>query len=177
MELSLEPFELAPLIDAVVVTMRSNVEKNGNRLHVSYPKTLGAVVADPVKTRQVLINLLGNAGKFTTNGDVWLEVERNMERGTNWIQFVVRDNGIGITSEQMPRLFKPFSQADGSTTRKHGGTGLGLVISRRVCEMMGGTITATSTPGKLTTFTMRLPVDARVQASGFVLDDAAAVSL
>ncbi len=170
--LTIEPFALAETIESVVSTVRSTIEKNGNRFHVRYPEHAGGMVADPVKIRQILINLLSNAGKFTTTGDVWLEVTRDGDHDSGWVQFVVRDTGIGIEPEQLPRLFQPFTQADPSTTRKYGGTGLGLVISRRFCDMMGGSIAVESRPGEGSTFTARLParVSAPAPVAGAVAD-------
>jgi CheY-like chemotaxis protein len=113
--------------------------------------------ADLTKVRQILFNLLSNASKFTERGAVRLEVARAREGGADLLRFRVSDTGIGMTPEQMGKLFRPFTQADASTTRKYGGTGLGLTISKRFCEMMGGEITVSSEPGKGTTFEVRLP--------------------
>ncbi len=157
MELSLEAFDVADAIEAVAVTTRGLIEKNGNRLHLNCPRNIGSMVGDKVKVQQILINLLGNAGKFTSNGDVWLDVEREGESDNQWFRVVVRDTGIGIAPEQMPSLFSAFSQGDASTRRKYGGTGLGLVISRRFCTMMGGELSVDSKPRQGATFTVRLP--------------------
>jgi signal transduction histidine kinase/DNA-binding response OmpR family regulator len=159
MELSYERFELAPLVDQLVSTVRPLVEQNGNRLTVDVRDGAREMVADPMRVRQVLLNLLSNATKFTKNGTVSLTVTRAEERGAAWIDFAVRDTGIGMSEEQLGRLFQAFVQADSSTTRQYGGTGLGLAISQRFAVMMGGRIDVASTPGKGTTFTVRLPAD------------------
>jgi PAS domain S-box-containing protein len=157
MQLGLEEFSVAELVQAVATTARGIVEKNGNTFHVRSAPELGGMVADPVKLRQVLLNLLSNAGKFTSSGNVWLDVTRVERVEGARLQFVIKDTGIGIQPEHLPNLFKAFTQAEASTTRKFGGTGLGLVISRRFCEMMGGEIRVDSRPSQGTTFTVLLP--------------------
>ena len=147
------PIDLAGLVADVAQTARGLVEKNGNVLVVETDDPLGPMVGDQVKTRQVLLNLLGNAAKFTTGGTVTLTVRR----GADGFCFTVRDTGIGISSEQQGRLFRAFVQADSSTTRQYGGTGLGLVITQRLCDAMGGTVTVTSVLGMGSTFTVCLP--------------------
>ena len=126
------------------------------------------VVADHIRVRQVLFNLLSNASKFTSSGKVVLTVRRERVDGADWMVFAVRDSGIGMTEEQISKLFRPFTQADSSTTRKYGGTGLGLAISRAFCSMMGGDIAVQSVWGEGSTFTVRLPTTldpAAVQAA------------
>ena len=118
--------------------------------------------ADPLRIRQVLFNLLSNAGKFTANGTVSLDVSRIRDNGGDWMHFKIADTGIGMTEEQSARLFQDFAQVDASTTRKYGGTGLGLAISRRFSEMMGGDIAVASRPGVGSVFTFRVP--ARIEA-------------
>jgi CheY-like chemotaxis protein/anti-sigma regulatory factor (Ser/Thr protein kinase) len=113
--------------------------------------------ADQTRVRQVLLNLMSNAAKFTENGRVTLDVERAEVNGAPWMRFRVIDTGIGLSPEQLAKLFKAFAQADTSTTRKYGGTGLGLVISRQLCQMMGGEVTVESDPGRGSVFTMLLP--------------------
>jgi PAS domain S-box-containing protein len=155
MELYLETFELRPLVDDVATTVRPLVEKRGNRLVVDAPPAgeLGTMHGDKTRLRQVLLNLLSNASKFTEAGAITLRIVREASD----LVFQVRDTGIGMTPEQLGRLFEAFSQADASISSKYGGTGLGLTISRRFCQMMGGDITAESTPGTGSTFTVRLP--------------------
>jgi signal transduction histidine kinase len=157
MTMAAEEFSVANLVETVAVTARGLVEKNGNRFEVECPAETGTMVADQVKTRQILLNLLSNAGKFTTDGIITLAVTRSFGADDAWLEFSVTDTGIGISEEQQARLFQAFSQGDASTTRRFGGTGLGLVISRRFCDMMGGTIRATSQPGQGSRFVVRLP--------------------
>lgn len=152
-----ENFKVSHLVDEVANTILPLVEKNTNRLEVICPDNPGTMWADMTKVRQVLYNLLSNACKFTDKGLIKLEVRREVIESADWITFKVRDTGIGISPETMKKLFNEFTQADASTTRKYGGTGLGLVISQRFCQMMGGQITAESEPGKGSTFTIHLP--------------------
>jgi signal transduction histidine kinase len=160
MPLCLERFEVSALLEAVAATTRGVVEKNGNRLQVRCAADAGAMLSDEVKIRQVLINLLSNAGKFTRDGEVWLEASREAGDGGEWVRFLVRDTGAGIPADRLPLLFQPFSQGDPSTTRKYGGTGLGLAISRRFCLMVGGDISVRSRTGEGTEFSVRLPAAA-----------------
>lgn len=161
-----ETFELATLINNVVLTVKPLVEKNANVLEVNFHGELGIMYTDQTKLRQVLYNLLSNAAKFTTNGKVALMVKKEMLdlHGTDapgMITFSVQDTGIGMSSHQQQQLFQPFSQGDASTTKKYGGTGLGLAISRHFCHMMGGEIFVRSEPGVGSIFTVRLPLIAR----------------
>ena len=157
MTLYLETFAVQRLVDDVVAVIRPAVQKNGNTLTVEVPANAGEMRADLTKVRQTLFNLLSNASKFTHNGNVRLRVERQSELEGDRLVFAVTDSGIGISPEQQQKLFQAFTQADDSTTRKYGGTGLGLVISRRFSQMMGGDITVQSTLGKGSTFTLTLP--------------------
>ncbi|MBW4478964.1 MAG: HAMP domain-containing protein [Tolypothrix brevis GSE-NOS-MK-07-07A] len=158
-----ETFEIATLINNVVSTVKPAVEKNGNTLELDYDRELGTMYADQTRVRQVLLNLLSNAAKFTTNGKVTLGIKRDKEyllpyAPLGMITFTVADTGIGMTESQQGQLFKPFIQGDTSTTKKYGGTGLGLAISRHFCLMMGGEITVKSEPGVGTLFLVRLPL-------------------
>jgi signal transduction histidine kinase len=157
MELNLETFALAPLIDGVVKTIEPLAAKNGNRVAVHCDAAIGMVRADQMRLRQALLNLMSNANKFTEKGTVTIAARQGQENSRDWITIAVADTGIGMTAEQMGKLFQEFSQADASTTRKYGGTGLGLAISKRFCQMMGGDITVESEPGKGSVFTVRLP--------------------
>ena len=157
MELHLEDFDLTAAIDAVASTVAPLIEKNGNVLALALEPEMGIIHADVTRVRQVLFNLLSNASKFTERGTVTLAGARRTEGHVDWIELTVRDTGIGMTPEQLGRLFNAFAQAEASTAKKYGGTGLGLVISRMFCEMMGGTITVTSEAGVGTTFTVRIP--------------------
>ena len=157
MELFLETFEVDAMARDVAATVAPLIQKNSNELELNLPCDLGVMYADLTKVRQVLFNLLSNASKFTDHGKIRLEARCEEESGVPLTVFRVTDTGIGMTPEQLDKLFQPFTQADASTTRKYGGTGLGLAISRRFCQIMGGDITATSEPGKGSTFVVRLP--------------------
>ena len=158
LELFVESFDVGETVREVTTTVRPLVEKNANRLDVRGADGLGTMRSDLVKVRQALLNLLSNACKFTDHGTVTLTAgrERNGD-GAEWLVFAVSDTGIGMTPEQMGKLFEAFSQADASTARRYGGTGLGLAITRRFCRMMGGDVVVASEPGKGSTFTVRLP--------------------
>jgi signal transduction histidine kinase len=157
MELNLETFALPPLIDDVVKTIEPLAAKNGNQVAVHCDAALGIMHADQMRLRQALLNLMSNANKFTEKGIVTIAAHQEQENGRDWITLSVADTGIGMTPEQMDKLFQEFSQASSTTASKYGGTGLGLVISRRFCQMMGGDITVASEPGKGSVFTVRLP--------------------
>jgi signal transduction histidine kinase len=155
MELYLESFSINGLIDDVTAVIQPLVDRQGNSLQVLCPREAGMMRADLTKLRQSLFNLLSNACKFTEQGVITLAVER---RG-DWQHFSVRDTGIGMSAGQLAKLFQPFTQADSSTTRQYGGTGLGLTITQHFCAMMGGEVSVASEPGKGTTFTLKLPAD------------------
>ena len=163
MDLFLESFGISRVIEDVVSTIRPLVEKNANTLQVHCAADLGTMHADLTKVRQSLFNLLSNACKFTENGTITLEASRELIGGVDWIKFSVSDTGIGMAPDQMEKLFQPFVQGDASTSRKFGGTGLGMTITHRFCQMMGGEISAASEPGRGTTFTIRLPARVKVQ--------------
>ncbi|PWT91162.1 MAG: hybrid sensor histidine kinase/response regulator [Acidobacteria bacterium] len=157
MELILETFDLADLIQDIATTVRPLVEKKTNMLEVILAPDLAMMHADIMRVRQILFNLLSNASKFTERGKIELDVFRKKRDGIAYIFFRVTDTGIGMNEEQLGKLFQAFTQADASTTRKYGGTGLGLVISRRLAQMMGGDISVESQLGKGATFTVNLP--------------------
>jgi signal transduction histidine kinase/CheY-like chemotaxis protein len=159
MEVHLETFEVSPMLQEVVSTITPLVTKSDNRLEVRRAEGLGTLHADLTKVRQALFNLLSNACKFTSGGIITLAVVRDKVDGADWLRFAVSDTGVGISPEQMKKLFQAFSQADSSTSKKYGGTGLGLLLSRRFCQTMGGDITVESTPGVGSTFTIHLPAD------------------
>jgi two-component system, NtrC family, sensor kinase len=165
LELAPESVNLAPLIEDVVGTARQLAEQNKNRLVVEAPENLGALTVDPMRLRQILLNLLSNACKFTKEGEVKLRA-RKLVDGQNWIEFAVADSGIGMTPEQQAKLFEEFTQADSTTARRYGGTGLGLAITRKLARMMGGDVTVTSELGKGSVFTVRLPGNANIVATG-----------
>ncbi|MGH8058212.1 MAG: response regulator, partial [Candidatus Entotheonellia bacterium] len=159
MDLYLERFDIVAMIQDVATTVRPLVAQNANTLQIHCPNDLGTLRADLTKVRQSLFNLLSNASKFTQQGTISLDVARETVDGVECVIFRVRDTGIGMTPEQMGKLFQPFTQADTSTTRQYGGTGLGLTITRRFCQMMGGDIAVESELRKGTTFTIRLPAE------------------
>lgn len=152
-----EELDVAALVGELGKTTQSIADKNRNRLIVDCPADIGAMRADSTRLRQVLLNLLSNACKFTEDGEIRLTAAREADGSTGWLVFTVADTGIGMTAEQVARLFQEFSQADSSTTRKYGGSGLGLAISQRLCRAMGGEVTVASMPGRGAAFTVRLP--------------------
>jgi signal transduction histidine kinase len=156
LELNPQTVQLAPLIDEVVGTARPLAEQNKNRLTVEGQDDLGVLTVDPMRLRQILLNLLSNACKFTKDGEVGLRGCR-ASGGGEWIELSIADTGIGMTPEQQAKLFEEFSQADATTAQRFGGTGLGLAITRKLARMMGGDVTVKSQPGKGSTFTLRLP--------------------
>ncbi len=158
MTMFLEAFDVSSLVDEVESIVRPMVEKNRNAFVIACPADVGTMYADVVKTKQVLFNLLSNAAKFTEDGTIALAVQRSGSGVGATVTFAVSDSGIGLTDDQIGRLFEAFAQADVSTNRKYGGTGLGLALSRQFCLMMGGDITVTSVPGRGSTFTVTLPV-------------------
>ena len=170
--LHLEEFKISMMIQDLGTTVAPLIEKNNNKLEISVQENIGTMRGDIKRLRQVLLNLLSNAAKFTENGTISIEASRE---NVDWIIFRVSDTGIGMTDEQKSKVFQAFTQADTSATRKFGGAGLGLVISKRFCRMMGGTITFESEPGKGSSFCIRLPavpVDVK-KDSGFDLADLA----
>ncbi|MBD2500500.1 sensor histidine kinase [Anabaena azotica] len=158
-----EVFEIGTLINNVVLTVKPAIEKNGNILEIYCDQNLGKMYADQTRMRQVLLNLLSNAAKFTTNGRIILTVkidkqDPSLQAPLGVITFTVKDTGIGMSLAQQQQLFQPFTQGDTSTTKKYGGTGLGLAISRHFCHMMGGEILVNSQLGVGSTFTVYLPL-------------------
>jgi signal transduction histidine kinase/ActR/RegA family two-component response regulator len=157
MVLTPETFDVTHMVHEVIATIQPLVVHSGNHLTLRVAADVGTLYADETKVRQSLWNLLSNACKFTSHGHITLDVRRESVAAHPWLLCRVQDTGIGMTPEQMDSLFQEFTQADVSTTRKYGGTGLGLAISQRLCRLMGGEITVTSTLGQGSTFTMRLP--------------------
>ena len=157
MTIFMETFDGPELVREVAATASPLAAQNGNTLNVRIGDGFGMIRADQTKVRQVLLNLLSNACKFTQHGTVTLDADVNRLDKLDWIVFRVCDTGIGMTPDQMAHLFEHFRQADASTTRKYGGTGLGLAISRTFCRMMGGDIAVVTEPGKGTTFRVELP--------------------
>ncbi len=155
MELSPETFDVAGLIEDLTKTAEPLARKNQNKVRVECSSDVGEIHADLTRFRQSLLNLVSNACKFTKDGLITLQAARSAD---GWLQVSVTDTGIGIASEQIEKLFQPFTQADASTTRKYGGTGLGLALSRKFCQLMGGDISVESRAGVGSTFTIHIPV-------------------
>ena len=163
-DIAVQTFDLRTFVEEVAETCRSLVLNNGNQFPIVYGSDLGSVVCDPRRLRQVLFNLLSNAGKFTKRASVTLSVSR--EQGDAGVfRISVRDSGIGIASDTLHKLFKDFNQVDAATAGRFGGTGLGLAVSQSLCRMMGGEITVESEFGKGSCFTVTLPADPSVQAT------------
>jgi signal transduction histidine kinase len=159
MALVLETFDVNAMVDELVDTVGPLVYKNGNTFTVQTDGAIGEIFGDLTKTRQVLLNLLSNAGKFTRDGAITLDIRRSItDEGVACVEFALTDTGVGMTPEQSRKVFDPFTQADVTTTRKYGGTGLGLAIVSRFCDLMGGTVSVDSRPGEGSRFTVRLPV-------------------
>lgn len=165
MGLQLETFAVAPMINDIESTIQAAVAKNKNTLQVLVSDNAGEMRADATKVRQILLNLLSNACKFTDHGAIVLSVNRSTSNGLDWLQFQVKDSGIGITGDQQKTLFKEFSQADASISGTYGGTGLGLAITDKFVQMMGGHISLDSQAGVGSTFTIRIPAEVRLSAA------------
>jgi signal transduction histidine kinase/DNA-binding response OmpR family regulator len=166
MELHTEEFNFPVLIEDVIATAQPLVSRNGNSLVLERDCDLTYVYSDSTKLRQVLLNLISNASKFTDHGKITISISSCQQEGEDWFDINITDTGIGMTSEQLSRVFEPFSQADTSTTRRYGGTGLGLTITKRFCEMLGGDIHASSEPGVGSTFAIHLPARIPAQNAG-----------
>lgn len=157
MFLEITDFDLEPVIQEVGKTVLPLAEKNENTVNLDCPADLGKMHGDCARVKQILSNVLQNACKFTSKGTVSLQVTRENSNGNESLKFVISDTGIGMSADQVSRLFRPFTQADSSTTKKYSGTGLGLAVSKLFCQRMGGNITAVSEPGKGSTFTILIP--------------------
>jgi signal transduction histidine kinase len=157
LELNPQTVQLAPLINDVISTAGQLAEQNKNRLVVDAQENLGALTVDSMRLRQILLNLLSNACKFTKAGEIKLAA-RKVSNGSSFVEFAVSDTGIGMTAEQQAKLFEEFTQADASTAQNFSGTGLGLAITRKLARMMGGDVTVASEAGKGSVFMVRLPV-------------------
>jgi signal transduction histidine kinase len=166
MELFIERIDLEFLINEVISTVQPMMTKNANTLKIVRPDVLGEMQTDMTKLRQMLLNLLSNAAKFTEKGKIYLKIEPQTHPDGDSVIFSVTDNGIGMTNEQQKKLFKPFTQADASSTRRYGGTGLGLSITKQFAEIMGGSIQLLSEFGKGSTFIVSLPVELKKVPAG-----------
>ena len=159
MELYIEEFDVGKLAIDVKSVVLPLMQANSNALEIEIAENLGTMRSDITKLRQVLFNLLSNASKFTENGTIRLACSRETTAGQKWVRLVVSDNGIGMRPDQVAKVFESFTQADASTTRQFGGTGLGLTITREFCSMMGGDVSVASEMGQGTAFTVVLPAD------------------
>ena len=168
MEVFVEDFDVASFVRDAAATVEPLVRRKSNTLVLDFADGLGAMRSDAVKLRQCLFNLLGNAAKFTEEGRIVLRARREAD----WLAFAVEDTGIGMTPDQLGRLFQRFTQADESTTRKFGGTGLGLALSRAFARLLGGDIDVESEVGRGTIFTLRVPAVAAQRAAEGVADAA-----
>ena len=157
MEIHKEKFDLGKLVKDIEVTLRPSVEKNNNRFIVNCPDDFGDIYSDETMLRQTLFNLLSNAGKFTSDGNISLTVSALMINTQEWLRFDVTDTGIGMTPDQLSKVFNAFTQADSGTTKKYGGTGLGLSICWHFCKLLGGEVFVKSKDGKGSVFTVLIP--------------------
>ncbi|HVZ99099.1 MAG TPA: ATP-binding protein [Caulobacterales bacterium] len=173
MDVSISEFDIAKIVQDAVATIRPAAERNRNTVHLQIDNELGAAQTDAFKLNQCLLNLLSNAAKFTKDGEITVRARRDQQSLGDWLEISVADTGIGMSEEQVARLFQPFVQADVTTARKFGGTGLGLAITRRVMALLGGQINVHSVQGQGTTFTLRAPVN-RGEAHGAIEPDFAA---
>ena len=162
-EVEIRAIELRPVLDEVASTCRSLVTANGNEFVIDLPQTLGQIQSDETKIRQIMINLLSNAGKFTRNGTVTVRAQRGCGAAGDEIVMSVQDTGIGIAPDIIEQLFVEFNQASAHTSRLHGGTGLGLAVCRKLCERLNGGISVASREGEGSTFTVRIPATAAAE--------------
>jgi signal transduction histidine kinase len=156
-EMSVESFELQPFIEHVASTAQPLMTQNSNELVIKPVGDLRSIITDQTKLRQVILNLLSNAAKFTNEGVITLTVRREDKPGGDWVELRVDDTGIGIAEADLPKLFQDFGQVSASTSGKYGGTGLGLAVSQKLCALMGGGITVSSEAGRGSAFVVRLP--------------------
>ncbi|NOK81800.1 MAG: hypothetical protein GFH27_549291n38 [Chloroflexi bacterium AL-W] len=157
MELHLESFRVVEVVDEIIATIRPIIERNHNAIQVHHTHDQAVMCSDSTKVRQILFNVLGNAAKFTNEGLITCHVEEVVEDGQDWFRFTISDTGIGMSPDQIQRLFRDFAQVDSEITLKYGGTGLGLALSQRLCVLMGGSIDVSSNLRQGTTFTILLP--------------------
>jgi CheY-like chemotaxis protein len=165
MDVTASEFDVRGLIDEAAATVRPSVEKNGNMLRVEIEGDLGEAVSDAFKLNQCLLNLLSNAAKFTRGGSITIAARRACAAAGDWLEISVADTGIGMTDDQLCKLFNAFVQAEATTARRFGGTGLGLAITRRMMRLLGGDVSAVSEQTKGSTFTLRFPAALRQAAA------------
>ncbi|MCK5445191.1 MAG: HAMP domain-containing protein [Rhodospirillaceae bacterium] len=170
-ELSIQEFSISDVLSGAADTVQPLIEQKGNRLNLICPDDIGTMESDETKLRQILFNYLSNAAKFTRDGEITLKVGRSTSDGRDWVSFTISDTGIGMSNEQLERVHEPFTQADDSTTRKYGGTGLGLTINRNFARLMGGEIEMHSEEGKGSIFIAHLPAKAEQPAHSAADED------
>ena len=161
MEFELHEFDISDLIHEVVSSVKPLVEKNNNQLEIHFDDSISSMYTDETKVSQILINLIANAAKFTDNGNITFTIKKHPQH--NLALFTIEDTGIGISPQNINSLFEEFTQADSSTTRKYGGTGLGLALSKRICELLGGQINVESQVNKGTKFNICLPIKTTIK--------------
>jgi signal transduction histidine kinase/ActR/RegA family two-component response regulator len=159
--LHLEEFDIFEAVNGIAETVEPLARKGNNSFTLNCPGDIGMIYSDVTRFRQILLNLLSNACKFTKDGQISLDISRSGQDDMEHIVCTVSDTGIGVSQENLNKIFKPFQQADTSTTREHGGTGLGLTISKRFCMMLGGSIRAESELNEGTRFIVKLPIHAK----------------
>jgi signal transduction histidine kinase len=157
MEIYPEHFDLTKAIHEIAITIQPLLDKKFNKLIINIEENIGTLYTDLTKVKQALFNLLSNANKFTDTGEINLTITKVIDNSEGWVIFSVKDTGIGMTPEQLDKVFEAFTQADNSTTRKYGGTGLGLTITKKFCNVLGGSIEANSIVGQGSEFIIRLP--------------------
>ena len=163
-DFSLAPVDVAEIVTEVAASAEPLAARQGNTFTLDLAPELRSIVADRTRIRQILLNLLSNAAKYTTDGSIRLAVRRERRDGDAWLVFTVEDSGVGISEKALGRLFRAFERGDHETRRRHAGTGLGLTISQRLCEHMGGSIAVTSEVGRGSIFTVALPAKPRARA-------------
>lgn len=169
MGLELDRFDVKAMINELAVTVGPLVQKNRNVLTVRCAADAGTMQGDLTKTRQILLNLLSNAGQFASHGSVAIDVRRGAMNGEPSVEFCVTDTGVGLTEEERRTVFEPFPKADIASTCKYGGAGLSLAIVARFCKLMGGTVSVESRPGVGSRFTVRLPVEMVDRSAGSLM--------
>jgi signal transduction histidine kinase len=157
MEIYPESFNVADLANEIVTTLRPLSEQNHNQLNILFKDNIELMRSDLTKIKQVLLNVLGNAIKFTENGEIQFTVQTCREANQDWVVFEVKDTGIGMTEVQLQKVFEKFTQADAAITSKYGGTGLGMAICKKICELLHGDIRVISQKGQGSTVTIALP--------------------
>lgn len=175
MEVHVETFSIAAVVREIANGIEPLIRQNRNTLNLHIEETVGNMLSDLTKVRQIFFNLVGNATKFTSNGIITISIVRHTIDSNDWIAFSVTDTGIGMTAEEQNRIFSPFVQGDDSTTRRYGGSGLGLAITRQLCELLGGRIEFRSGKGLGSTFVVHLPVQCTPRQNIISINDGSTI--